>query len=124
MPVVLVAVGKPAHNAQRTGSRRETAIQPARHAGQDSGSLPCTVAHTWQTFAIAVLPADVQTFDVNIVQANPAVRAVCSLRVLLRARLPLARRFRAHGAFEAPGAPGARGPPVTAAAPGECAGQL
>jgi len=49
-------------------------------------SLPCNAAHGWQTFAIAILPADAQTYDVNIVQTNPSVRAVCSTAVLLKSR--------------------------------------
>jgi len=48
--------------------------------------LPCDRPHTWQTFAIGIMPSDASTFDVNIVQANPAVRAACSSRVLLRSR--------------------------------------
>jgi hypothetical protein len=55
--------------------------------------LPCTAAHVWQTFAIAILPADVTTYDQNLVQANPSVRAVCSMPVLLRSRRALARRI-------------------------------
>lgn len=47
--------------------------------------------HVWETFAIAILPADVMTSDVNQVTANPAIRAVCSLPVLLRPRRPQAR---------------------------------
>jgi serine/threonine protein kinase len=58
-----------------------------------AASLPCFSPHTWQTFAIGILPADVRTYDQNIVQANPAVRAVCSLPVLLKSRLGPARRF-------------------------------
>jgi hypothetical protein len=49
-------------------------------------SLPCNAAHVWQTFAIAILPADARTYDVNIVQANPSVRAVCSTAAMLRSR--------------------------------------
>jgi hypothetical protein len=49
-------------------------------------SLPCNAAHGWQTFAIAILPADARTYDVNIVQTNPSVRAVCSTAVLLKSR--------------------------------------
>jgi hypothetical protein len=56
-----------------------------------ASSLPCRQAHVWETFAIGLLPSDVSTFDVNIVQANPAVRAVCSLPVLLRSRRARAR---------------------------------
>jgi serine/threonine protein kinase len=49
-------------------------------------SLPCTRPHVWQTFAIAILPAGVQTFDQPTVAADPTVSAVCSLRVLLASR--------------------------------------
>ncbi len=48
--------------------------------------LPCTQSHTWQTFAIAMMPSESATFNVNIVQANPAVQALCSTRVLLASR--------------------------------------
>jgi serine/threonine protein kinase len=49
-------------------------------------SLPCTRPHVWQTFAIAILPAGVRTFDADSVVGNPAVSAVCSTRVLLASR--------------------------------------
>jgi serine/threonine protein kinase len=49
-------------------------------------SVPCRQPHTWQTFAIAMMPTESATFDVNIVQANPAVQAVCSTKVLLASR--------------------------------------
>ncbi|MGE5134376.1 MAG: serine/threonine-protein kinase [Gemmatimonadota bacterium] len=49
-------------------------------------SLPCGKPHYWETFAIAVLPAGARTFDQPALEANPTVRAVCSLRVLLRSR--------------------------------------
>ena len=48
--------------------------------------LACNGPHTWQTFAIGILPADASTYNVNIVQANPTVREVCSSQVLLRSR--------------------------------------
>jgi hypothetical protein len=48
--------------------------------------LPCTAPHTWQTFAIAIMPSESATFNVNIVQANPTVRALCSAKVLLASR--------------------------------------
>lgn len=56
-------------------------------------SLPCARAHIWETFAIAILPSDVRTFDQAIVQADPAVQAVCSTRVLLLSRLSRAHRI-------------------------------
>jgi hypothetical protein len=57
-----------------------------------AGSLPCSKAHSWQTFAIAMMPADSSTINVNIVQANPAVAAVCSVKVLLASRTGAALR--------------------------------
>jgi hypothetical protein len=56
-----------------------------------ASSLPCRQPHVWETFAIAILPADVVTYDVDQVTANPAVRAVCSLSVLLASRRAQAR---------------------------------
>ena len=51
-----------------------------------ASSLPCGQPHTWQTFAIAIMPTESATFDVNIVQANPTVQALCSTKVLLASR--------------------------------------
>jgi hypothetical protein len=59
--------------------------------------LPCDGPHTWQTFAIGIMPSDVSTYNVNVVQASAVVQAVCSDRVLLNSRrgrgrlIPLAR---------------------------------
>lgn len=49
-------------------------------------ALPCDQPHSWQTFAIAIMPSESATFDVNIVQANPTVQALCSTKVLLASR--------------------------------------
>jgi hypothetical protein len=49
-------------------------------------SLPCDRAHYWETFAIAILPADARTFDQPTLEKNPTVSAVCSMRVLLASR--------------------------------------
>jgi hypothetical protein len=54
--------------------------------------VPCTQPHTWQTFAIAMMPSESSTFNVNIVQANPTVRALCSTKVLLASRTGAALR--------------------------------
>jgi hypothetical protein len=54
--------------------------------------VPCGQPHTWQTFAIAMMPTESATTNVNIVQANPTVRAVCSAKVLLASRTGAARR--------------------------------
>lgn len=48
--------------------------------------LPCGGPHSWQTFAIGIMPPDASTYNVNVVQANATVRAVCSQAVLLRSR--------------------------------------
>jgi hypothetical protein len=56
-----------------------------------TSSLPCTGQHTWQTFAIGIMPASVSSFNVNIVQANPTVSTVCSYPVLLSSRAGAAR---------------------------------
>jgi len=54
--------------------------------------VPCTQPHTWQTFAIAMMPSESATFNVNIVQANPTVQALCSAKVLLASRTGAALR--------------------------------
>jgi serine/threonine protein kinase len=56
-----------------------------------ASTLPCDGPHSWQTFAIGIMPSDAAGFNVNIVQANPTVRAVCSNAVLLRSRVGQAR---------------------------------
>ena len=56
-----------------------------------ANSLPCTGQHTWQTFAIGIMPSSASSFNVNIVQANPAVSAVCSYPVLLSSLVGKAR---------------------------------
>ena len=55
--------------------------------------LPCTGQHTWQTFAIGIMPSSAASFNVNIVQANPTVGAVCSYAVLLSSRVGNARKI-------------------------------
>jgi hypothetical protein len=49
-------------------------------------ALPCNQPHSWQTFAIAIMPSASSTFDVNIVQANPTVQALCAAKVMLASR--------------------------------------
>jgi Protein kinase domain len=54
-------------------------------------STPCTQPHEWETFAIGILPAGARTFDQPTVAADPAVKTVCSTRILrqsLLRRLP------------------------------------
>jgi hypothetical protein len=56
-------------------------------------SVPCTQPHDWETYAIALMPAGARTFDQPELAANPTVRKVCSLTVLLRSRQVRARRL-------------------------------
>jgi hypothetical protein len=56
-------------------------------------SLPCTRPHIWQTFAVAILPAGVRTFDADTVAGNRTVSAVCSMRMLLASRGGAARQL-------------------------------
>jgi protein kinase-like protein len=55
--------------------------------------LRCDRSHYWQTFAIAVLPASLQTYSQPQVAADPAVRRVCSQAVMLASRRGQARRL-------------------------------
>ncbi len=55
--------------------------------------LPCTGAHSWQTFAIGIMPTDASTYNANIVQANSIVRAVCSNAILLASRAGAAKQI-------------------------------
>jgi serine/threonine protein kinase len=57
-----------------------------------AAEVSCTHSHTWQTFAIAIMPSDSATFNVNIVQANPTVQALCSVKVLMASRTGAALR--------------------------------
>ena len=55
--------------------------------------LLCNAPHVWETFAIAILPAEVQTFDQPTVAADPTVHRVCSEAVMLASRQGPARRL-------------------------------
>ena len=55
--------------------------------------MRCDQPHYWETFAIAILPADVRTSDQPIVAAAPTVRRVCSQAVMLASRQGPARRL-------------------------------
>jgi hypothetical protein len=55
--------------------------------------VPCTRSHYWETFAIAILPADARTFEQPTLEKNPTVDAVCSMRVLLASRRGRALRI-------------------------------
>ena len=53
-------------------------------------------SHYWETFAIAILPAGVRTFDQDAVGADRVVRTVCSETVMLASRRGQARRLPAR----------------------------
>jgi hypothetical protein len=96
--VPTVTSGCPA--ASVTGAGARCPRNPECWAGLDipagsasARSLPCTRPHVWQTFAIAILPAGVRTFDQPTVAGSPTVRAVCSMRVLLASRRGAARQL-------------------------------
>ena len=55
--------------------------------------VACNRSHYWETFAIAILPAEVRTFDQDAVGADRAVRTVCSETVMLASRRGQARRL-------------------------------
>ena len=56
-------------------------------------SLPCTGPHSWETFAIGILPPEASTSDTDIVAKDPTVRGVCSVAVLLQSRAGAARKI-------------------------------
>ncbi|MGO9079450.1 MAG: serine/threonine-protein kinase [Streptosporangiaceae bacterium] len=60
-------------------------------------SVPCRSPHSWQTFAIGILPGDARTFDQTLVAQDKTVRAVCSMAVLLRSRRGAGLRRPARG---------------------------
>jgi len=55
--------------------------------------LPCNRPHVFETFAIAILPAGLQTFSQPVVAADPTVRKVCSEAVMLASRRGQALRL-------------------------------
>ena len=61
-----------------------------------AASVACDRPHYWETFAIAILPAKVRTFDQRVVAANPTVSTVCSQAVMLASRQGQARRLPAR----------------------------
>jgi hypothetical protein len=100
--IVVTTPDIPGHKVGGVLGRAEHAARATRNAGRawwrspgavtDRG-LPCTRPHYWETFAIAILPADARTFDQPTLEKNPAVNAVCSVRVLLASRRGRALRI-------------------------------
>lgn len=46
----------------------------------------CRTTHTWETFVVAVMPRDGETWDSRELEQHPTVKQVCSTRVLLKSR--------------------------------------
>lgn len=55
--------------------------------------LGCEETHSWETFAIAPLPADSVTFDQRDLARHPMVKKVCSTAVLLATRYGAAKNI-------------------------------
>jgi hypothetical protein len=96
--VPTVTSGCPAASAPGAGARCPRSPECWAGLVVTAGSasargLPCTRPHVWQTFAIAILPTGVRTFDADTVAANPTVSAVCSMQVLLASRRGAARQL-------------------------------
>jgi hypothetical protein len=51
----------------------------------------CEQSHSWETFAVAPLPVNAITWNLTDLEKNPAVRRLCSLRVLLASRYARAK---------------------------------
>ncbi|MGH3177595.1 MAG: hypothetical protein ACRDPF_27430 [Streptosporangiaceae bacterium] len=58
--------------------------------------MACDRPHYWETFAIAILPVKVRTFEQRVVAADPTVSTVSSRAVMLASRPGQARRLPAR----------------------------
>jgi hypothetical protein len=52
----------------------------------------CVTGHVWETFAIAPLPQDAQTYNAEELANHPTVKALCSTAVLAGSRFGKALR--------------------------------
>ncbi|WP_395105493.1 protein kinase [Actinomadura sp. SCN-SB] len=57
----------------------------------------CRTTHTWETFAIAVMPKDGETWNNSELERHPTVRGLCSRTVLLASRSAAGRRAPSGG---------------------------
>ena len=102
----------PAARPQSAVALRDALAGPRRHAAArcpvspecvggitslsgdaEAGPVRCSQPHYWETFAIAILPAEVRTWDQPVVAADATVRKVCSQGVMLASRQGQARRL-------------------------------
>jgi hypothetical protein len=58
--------------------------------------LGCEESHSWETFAVAPIPKDSETYVQQDLARHPAVKKVCSRTVLLATRTGTARNFAAE----------------------------
>ncbi|MEV1002864.1 protein kinase [Nonomuraea sp. NPDC050202] len=58
--------------------------------------LGCEESHSWETFAVAPIPKDAETYVQQDLARHPAVKKVCSRTVLLATRTGTARNFAAE----------------------------
>jgi serine/threonine protein kinase len=56
-------------------------------------SLPCAGPHTFQTFAIGIMPASAATFNADALGNNPTVRSVCSSAVMRQSQTSQAKQI-------------------------------
>jgi hypothetical protein len=87
----------PAASATGAGAACVTKPECWDGVNSDSGvitarSLSCAHAHTWQTYAIAIMPSGSATDNADVLLTNPTVRALCSIKVLLASRTGAALR--------------------------------
>jgi serine/threonine protein kinase len=55
----------------------------------------CEARHSWETFAVAPLPLDALTSNLNELEQHPTVAKLCSMRVLMASRSVAAARYTA-----------------------------
>ncbi|MFI7639911.1 hypothetical protein [Nonomuraea sp. NPDC049400] len=55
--------------------------------------LGCEERHSWETFAVAPIPSDADTYVQQDLAKHPTVKRVCSRAILLASRVGTARRF-------------------------------
>ncbi|TYB55016.1 hypothetical protein FXF51_45935 [Nonomuraea sp. PA05] len=59
--------------------------------------LGCEESHSWETFAVAPIPKDAETYVQQDLARHPTVKKVCSRTVLLASRAGTARNLAAAG---------------------------
>jgi hypothetical protein len=85
------AAAVPAAGA-RCAERAECWSGPVLISGEVNSirRLPCDEDHSWETFAIAAVPADVASPFLDVLEAHPTVAKVCAGDTLLASRYAVA----------------------------------